>query len=98
MIEILEGQEFKEKIPAGLPPGTRVANKTGDMVAPADIKARKSPGSIDNFRACPRKSPLSHIGPTTSYSFTGADAYVGLQELYIQIVQWAGFKAFNVPG
>ncbi len=31
MIEILEGQEFKEKIPAGLPPGTRVANKTGDI-------------------------------------------------------------------
>ncbi len=31
MIEILEGQEFKTKIPAGLPPGTRVANKTGDI-------------------------------------------------------------------
>jgi beta-lactamase class A len=31
MIEILEGQEFKSKIPAGLPPGTRVANKTGDI-------------------------------------------------------------------
>ncbi|HXU45309.1 MAG TPA: serine hydrolase [Thermoanaerobaculia bacterium] len=31
MIGILEGQEFKEKIPAGLPPGTRVANKTGDI-------------------------------------------------------------------
>jgi beta-lactamase class A len=31
MIEILEGQEFKEKIPAGLPAGTRVANKTGDI-------------------------------------------------------------------
>ena len=31
MIETLEGQEFKTKIPAGLPPGTRVANKTGDI-------------------------------------------------------------------
>lgn len=31
MIAILEGQEFKSKIPAGLPPGTRVANKTGDI-------------------------------------------------------------------
>lgn len=31
MIEILEGQEFKSKIPAGLPPGTRVSNKTGDI-------------------------------------------------------------------
>lgn len=31
MIETLEGQEFKSKIPAGLPSGTRVANKTGDI-------------------------------------------------------------------
>lgn len=31
MIEILEGQEFNEKIPALLPPGTRVAHKTGDI-------------------------------------------------------------------
>jgi beta-lactamase class A len=29
MIRILEGQEFQETIPAGLPPGTRVGNKTG---------------------------------------------------------------------
>jgi beta-lactamase class A len=31
MIEILSGQEFNEKIPAGLPPGIRVAHKTGDI-------------------------------------------------------------------
>lgn len=31
MIEILKAQEFDEKIPAGLPPGTPVANKTGDI-------------------------------------------------------------------
>jgi beta-lactamase class A len=31
MIHILEGQEFNEKIPAGLPPGVRVAHKTGDI-------------------------------------------------------------------
>jgi beta-lactamase class A len=31
MIEILKGQEFNEKIPAGLPPGTPVAHKTGDI-------------------------------------------------------------------
>ena len=31
MIEILKEQEFNEKIPAGLPPGTVVAHKTGDI-------------------------------------------------------------------
>ncbi len=31
MVAILERQEFNEEIPAGLPPGTRVAHKTGDI-------------------------------------------------------------------
>jgi len=31
MVEILAGQELNEKIPAGLPPGVRVAHKTGDI-------------------------------------------------------------------
>jgi beta-lactamase class A len=31
MLEILEAQEFNEKIPAGLPKGTPVAHKTGDI-------------------------------------------------------------------
>jgi beta-lactamase class A len=31
MIQILEGQKFNEGIPAGLPPGTRVAHKTGEI-------------------------------------------------------------------
>ncbi len=31
MIEIIKGQEFNEKIPAGLPPGIPVAHKTGDI-------------------------------------------------------------------
>ncbi len=31
MVRILEGQEFNEKIPAGLPSGVRVAHKTGDI-------------------------------------------------------------------
>jgi beta-lactamase class A len=31
MLEVLEAQEFNEKIPAGLPPGTPVAHKTGDI-------------------------------------------------------------------
>ena len=33
MLEILKAQEFNEKIPAGLPPGTPVAHKTGDITA-----------------------------------------------------------------
>ncbi|MEZ6016756.1 MAG: serine hydrolase [Planctomycetota bacterium] len=31
MLAVLEGQEFNELIPAGLPPGTRVAHKTGSI-------------------------------------------------------------------
>ncbi len=31
MIEILERQHFNEGVPAGLPPGTRVAHKTGEI-------------------------------------------------------------------
>lgn len=31
MLSILEQQEFNEEIPAGLPPGTRVAHKTGEI-------------------------------------------------------------------
>ncbi len=31
MLAILAAQEFREKIPAGLPPGVPVANKTGDI-------------------------------------------------------------------
>lgn len=33
MLAILEGQHFRENIPAGLPEGTRVANKTGWITA-----------------------------------------------------------------
>jgi beta-lactamase class A len=33
MLAILLAQEFNEKIPAGLPPGTRVAHKTGEITA-----------------------------------------------------------------
>ena len=31
MVDILARQEFREMIPAGLPAGTRVANKTGNI-------------------------------------------------------------------
>jgi len=31
MVAILERQTFNERIPAGLPPGTRVAHKTGEI-------------------------------------------------------------------
>jgi beta-lactamase class A len=33
MIATLEGQEFNDGIPAGLPPGTRAAHKTGEITA-----------------------------------------------------------------
>ena len=33
MVEILQAQEFNSGIPAGLPPGTRVAHKTGEITA-----------------------------------------------------------------
>jgi beta-lactamase class A len=33
MLRILKAQEFNERIPAGLPPGTPVAHKTGDITA-----------------------------------------------------------------
>lgn len=31
MVAVLERQSFNEDIPAGLPPGTRVARKTGEI-------------------------------------------------------------------
>jgi beta-lactamase class A len=31
MVEILSHQKFNEGIPAGVPPGTRVAHKTGEL-------------------------------------------------------------------
>ena len=31
MMAVLERQKFNEGIPAGLPPGTRVAHKTGEI-------------------------------------------------------------------
>jgi beta-lactamase class A len=33
MLAILSRQEFNDEIPAGLPPGTRVAHKTGSITA-----------------------------------------------------------------
>lgn len=33
MLDILSHQEFRDGIPAGVPPGTRVANKTGNQTA-----------------------------------------------------------------
>jgi beta-lactamase class A len=35
MLSILLAQEFNERIPAGLPPGVKVAHKTGDITAVA---------------------------------------------------------------
>ena len=45
MREILLAQEFNAKIPAGLPPGTRVAHKTGEIVAVSHDAAIVYPAS-----------------------------------------------------
>ncbi len=45
MLEILLAQEFNEKIPAGLPPGTRVAHKTGEITAHSHDAAVVFPAS-----------------------------------------------------
>ena len=44
MREVLLAQEFNEKIPAGLPPGTRVAHKTGEITAVSHDAAIVYPG------------------------------------------------------
>lgn len=44
MLGILLAQEFNEKIPAGLPPGTRVAHKTGEITAVSHDAAIVYPG------------------------------------------------------
>ncbi len=45
MLSILLAQEFNDRIPAGLPPGTRVAHKTGDITAVAHDAAIVYPPS-----------------------------------------------------
>lgn len=45
MREILLAQEFNAKIPAGLPPGTRVAHKTGEIIAVSHDAAIVYPAS-----------------------------------------------------
>ena len=45
MREILLAQEFNEKIPAGLPPGTKVAHKTGEITAVSHDAAVVYPSS-----------------------------------------------------
>jgi len=44
MLAILEGQEFNDGIPAGLPAGTRVAHKTGEITATFHDAALVYPG------------------------------------------------------
>jgi len=49
MIAMLERQRFSEKIPAGLPPGTRVAHKTGNITGISHDAAIVMPGSPDGY-------------------------------------------------
>ncbi len=39
MVEVLSRQAWREKIPAGLPPGLRVANKTGSVTGTSNDAA-----------------------------------------------------------
>jgi beta-lactamase class A len=49
MREILLRQEFNDRIPAGLPPGTRVAHKTGEITAVAHDAAIVYPEGPDPY-------------------------------------------------
>lgn len=49
MLEILERQEFNDEIPAGLPPGTRVAHKTGWITGVVHDAALVLPDSSPPF-------------------------------------------------
>lgn len=49
MLAILERQEFNEEIPAGLPPGTRVAHKTGWITATLHDAALVRPANGAQF-------------------------------------------------
>ncbi|HXO21039.1 MAG TPA: serine hydrolase [Thermoanaerobaculia bacterium] len=59
MVEILKAQEFNEKIPAGLPPGTPVAHKTGDITGVHHDAAIVYP---------PGKSPYVLVVLTTGFA------------------------------
>lgn len=48
MLEILAGQEFRDMIPAGLPPGTVIAHKTGSIT-----KVAHDAGIVDPFGVRP---------------------------------------------
>ena len=49
MRDILLAQQFNDKIPAGLPPGTRVAHKTGDITAIAHDAAIVYPANLKPY-------------------------------------------------
>jgi beta-lactamase class A len=68
MVEILERQEFTEMIPAGVPPGTRTASKTGWITAIAHDAAIVFP---------PGRPPYVLVVMTHGFASRGAAAPVG---------------------
>lgn len=64
MVDILRAQEFREKIPAGVPPGTVVANKTGSITRISHDAAIVYPGG---------RAPYVLVVLTRGYE-TGDDA------------------------
>lgn len=49
MLEVMARQRFREKIPAGLPPGTRVAHKTGNITRISHDAAIVRPGELGSY-------------------------------------------------
>jgi beta-lactamase class A len=68
MVEILGRQEFTEMIPAGVPPGTRTANKTGSITRIAHDAAIVFP---------PGRAPYVLVVLTHGFSSPGSAAPVG---------------------
>jgi len=89
MLAILLAQEFNEKIPAGLPPGTRVAHKTGEITAVSHDAAIIYPtgrkpyvlvvltrGIADGTRSCKLIADISAIMYAHNVAAAGLSARV----------------------
>jgi beta-lactamase class A len=87
MIEILTAQEFNEKIPAGLPPGTRVAHKTGEITAVSHDAAIV-------YR--PRRKPYVLVVLTKGIS-DGTKSSKLIADLSRIVYGHAFFEAYRIP-
>jgi beta-lactamase class A len=67
MLAILEAQEFNDGIPAGLPPGTRVAHKTGEITATFHDAALIWTGGRSDGRTVGTTQPYALVILTRGY-------------------------------